>query len=381
MNHPVFKRLNKPPSAVSSRSFPPPEGLSSHDAPTVFDAKVWASLQPPPPSALATFAARLSLPVTTATTNSERAIALPLLAQAVTHPSFISLHQQYYPHEVSPAHNGMLATLGNHLMGLFAAEWLAATYPHLPTLALKAAVSAYVGPKTASQVAEGWGAVPLVRWRRMSSSPTRQAIYHEDAMASVARAVVGLVYHAHGSSIDEARKFVHAHFLSREFDMRALLKFGDPKLMLIHTTRKYQREPPVSRLLQESGRMSNSPTFVVGVFSGQEKLGEGFGSSLKMAEYRAAENAMHRLYLTRQPVVDSMLPTAAFPSSSDPPVTAAQSIPKSSFDLLELSASLSCASTQSSNYTPGILGESEALYGSAGRTGSRMTDGVASSRP
>lgn len=170
MNHPVFKRLNKPPSAVSSRSFPPPEGLSSHDAPTVFDAKVWASLQPPPPSALATFAARLSLPVTTATTNSERAITLPLLAQAVTHPSFISLHQQYYPHEVSPAHNGMLATLGNHLMGLFAAEWLAATYPHLPTLALKAAVSAYVGPKTASQVAEGWGAVPLVRWRRMVSS-------------------------------------------------------------------------------------------------------------------------------------------------------------------------------------------------------------------
>jgi dsRNA-specific ribonuclease len=40
------------------------------------------------------------------------------------------------------------------------------------------------------------------------------------------------------------------------------------------------------RLLRESGRTSNSPIYVVGIFSGIDKLGEGFGSSLKMAEYR-----------------------------------------------------------------------------------------------
>jgi large subunit ribosomal protein L44 len=38
--------------------------------------------------------------------------------------------------------------------------------------------------------------------------------------------------------------------------------------------------------LSETGRFSNSPVFVVGVFSGSDKLGEGFGASLKMAEYR-----------------------------------------------------------------------------------------------
>jgi large subunit ribosomal protein L44 len=42
----------------------------------------------------------------------------------------------------------------------------------------------------------------------------------------------------------------------------------------------------VIRLLSETGRFSNSPVFVVGVFSGSDKLGEGFGASLKMAEYR-----------------------------------------------------------------------------------------------
>ena len=41
-----------------------------------------------------------------------------------------------------------------------------------------------------------------------------------------------------------------------------------------------------SRLLKETGRYSISPVFVVGIYSGADKLGEGFGSSLKMAEFR-----------------------------------------------------------------------------------------------
>ena len=32
--------------------------------------------------------------------------------------------------------------------------------------------------------------------------------------------------------------------------------------------------------------MSNSPMFVVGIYSGADKLGEGFGTSLQMAEFR-----------------------------------------------------------------------------------------------
>ena len=92
---------------------------------------------------------------------------------------------------------------------------------------------------------------------------------HDDAVGSVARALTGLLYYAGGSSLDHARKFVHDHFLSRsvhiytiiklkrtaltisirEFDLRALLKFKDPKLALVHTTQKYQRERPISRLV------------------------------------------------------------------------------------------------------------------------------------
>ncbi|KAF8717763.1 Ribonuclease III, partial [Rhizoctonia solani] len=374
----------KPPSLVPTRPFPPPEGLSSNSDSATFDAKLWASMQPPPASALSALAARLRLSVAS-DANSDNTITLPLLAQIVTHPSFVDLHQRHYPHEAPPAHNGLLAALGNQLMGLFAMEWIVTTYPHLPTNVVKATVTAYVGPTTSAMIAKEWGVAPLVRWMRKPGALTKKPIYHDDALASVTRAIVGLVYHANGSSVEKAREFVHAHFLSRELDIRPLLKYSDPKLALIHTVRKYQREPPVSRLLQESGRESNSPTFIVGVFSGEDKLGEGFGSSLDMAEYRAAENAMHRLYLTRQPVTDSMLPTTTFPSSlpvDDP--TTSQEKPEHQFKLLELSASSSGLGSNDSKYTPGLLGDSEARYGSAGRSGIKhniyVTDNLDSSK-
>lgn len=66
----------------------------------------------------------------------------------------------------------------------------------------------------------------------------------------------------------------------------------------------------------------------MGIFSGADQLGEGFGSSLKMAEFRvslspyththlnvlqAAEDALHRVYLTRTPNHLIQLPSSTFP--------------------------------------------------------------------
>jgi large subunit ribosomal protein L44 len=92
-----------------------------------------------------------------------------------------------------------------------------------------------------------------------------------------------------------------------------MLKFVEPKRALLEMVKKYNREPPKSRLLKETGRYSNSPVFVVGIFSGPDQIGEGFGSSLKMAEFRAAEDALARVYLTRTPDDLIQLPSSTFP--------------------------------------------------------------------
>ena len=68
------------------------------------------------------------------------------------------------------------------------------------------------------------------------------------------------------------------------------------------------------RLISETGRHSISPVFVVGAYASSDststqKLGEGLGSSIKMAEYRACENALRRIYLA--PSVESLLSTSA----------------------------------------------------------------------
>ncbi|TFY73580.1 hypothetical protein EWM64_g10432, partial [Hericium alpestre] len=201
--------------------------------------------------------------------------------------------------------------LGNSLLGLFAAEHLNTSYPHLPTRALKAAVSAYVGPMTCASVAREMGAAPLLRWHRTPPTPARPAVLHYDALSSIPRALTALVYQHR--SLPTARTFAQSFFLSREVDLRSMLKFRDPKLSLIETVAKFGREKPVSRLLKETGRYSISPVFVVGIYSGADKLGEGFGSSLKMAEYRAAEDSLHRLYLTQTPPHLVHLPTSTFP--------------------------------------------------------------------
>ena len=58
--------------------------------------------------------------------------------------------------------------------------------------------------------------------------------------------------------------------------------------MMLALTRRYGLEPPVCRILKENGRLSNHSMYIVAVFSGTEKLGTGFGISIKMAESRAS---------------------------------------------------------------------------------------------
>jgi large subunit ribosomal protein L44 len=96
----------------------------------------------------------------------------------------------------------------------------------------------------------------LLRWRRADgfekdkeigsrASAFKQGVLYEDAMASVSRAFVGMVYSLHG--MKAARQFVRANWFSRRAQVGDLLKFTNPFLVLKYTLAKYNREPPVAR--------------------------------------------------------------------------------------------------------------------------------------
>lgn len=364
-------RLALPTMSLSSPSdkhrYPPPQLLDTRKHRLVGE---WDAMQPPPNSALVAMAHRIGIAGIFSSSKSKVAsiaddeqMAL-LLRQACTHDSFARPHAQMYPDESPPPTNGMLASTGSTLLGLFAVEHLNASFPHLPTRVLKAATNAFVGHQTCANVAQEIGVAPLVRWQRKPSSTNKAAVTYADALASVPRALTALIYHHRSLAV--ARKFAHTFFLSRMVDLRSFIKFRDPKLALSFTVEQFGRERPISRLLRESGRASNSPVYVVGIFSGVDKLGEGFGSSLKMAEYRAAEDALHRLYLTRIPADQVTLPTSTFPT----PLPKQQ---KSVFDFISPSESqpstpykpFSLPAVPHSNAPSATttIGQSEILYG------------------
>lgn len=47
--------------------------------------------------------------------------------------------------------------------------------------------------------------------------------------------------------MDAAKKFAYDYFLSRDIDLRAMMKFANPKKALALTVEKFGRERPVSR--------------------------------------------------------------------------------------------------------------------------------------
>jgi large subunit ribosomal protein L44 len=140
-----------------------------------------------------------------------------------------------------------------------------------------------------------------------------------------------------------ARSFIHTHFLSRQADLSSILKFSDPKRLLFRTLQKYSLGTAQLKLLKESGRQSHAAIFVVGAFDGNgRKLGEGMGSSIKMAEYRACEDALRRIYLQKREVKEEEL---KFPS-----------------DTL-------CSALDFQAYDEAFMGDDEVEWGSAGKSG------------
>lgn len=117
----------------------------------------------------------------------------------------------------------------------------------------------------------------------------------KNAHANFVRALVGTIYVHCGR--DAAKNFIKSHFLTRRLDLENLFEFKLPTRELAKLCAREDFEPPVARLESETGRMSRTPVYVVGIYSGRDKLGEGVASDLDSARALAAMNALKAWYL------------------------------------------------------------------------------------
>lgn len=278
---------------------------------------------------LSALRARLSLP---------QRFPLQTLARTLIHPSA----------DPDPAfNNASLSILGANLLSYYTTEHLLCNYPRLPMEVVFAAQNAYVGPRALAIVASEWGieaaASPggevepgLLQFKRLApgegiptalrktvpwkwnvtkthristdefgspnAPPTPQELANvpvpmEEAAQAFVRALVGSLQLHLGAPL--VKRFFKAHFLSRHLDLASLFDFRTPTRDLSRLCAREGFEAPVARLISETGRLSRHPVFVVGVYSGKDKLGEAAGASLDEARFRAAAAALKAWYLYR----------------------------------------------------------------------------------
>ncbi|XWW95056.1 hypothetical protein V2A60_003007 [Cordyceps javanica] len=291
---------------------------------------------PPPARApesakLAALHARLALP---------KSIPLETIARALITPSADG-NQSF--------NNASLAELGRSIVNYHVLEYLVCKWPRLPIAILYEALRAFAGRESLEQVARRWGvdaaAAPgeevdpgLLQWkpdpivahnsrwayvraeaergnhyrRGMSSrvvlddafGDAHQAAGEGEpglakmqaaAYTSFVEAVVGAIY-AH-SGADTAKTFVKSHILSRDIDLSRMFQFQLPTRELAMLCAREGFEAPRARLESETGRRSRTPVFIVGIYSGEEKLGEGAGASLDVARRVASMNALKAWYM------------------------------------------------------------------------------------
>lgn len=137
----------------------------------------------------------------------------------------------------------------------------------------------------------------------------------DKAHAGFVRALVGAIY-AHCGR-ETAKSFAKAHILSRNLEIDRMFAFHAPLMELSKLCAREGFDRPVARLESETGRLSRTPVYVVGIYSGKDKLGEGVGPSLDFARWKAGISSLKAWYLyspgANQRVPSDMLVEGAKP--------------------------------------------------------------------
>lgn len=239
--------------------------------------------------------------------------------------------------------NQQLSIYGSHLLSFYVSEYLLANYPRLPISVLKAAVDAYIGNFSLHDLAKNvWGIEEdstsklekylsnepelfrfgTLRYQRKVTSPESNVVKYEsakspesqyelskgEAFANSVRSIIAGI-HLHTGSDEITKNFIHDHILSRQVDISSFFAFQEPGKLLTRLLKTNNMQPPTVRLISETGRLSSTPVYVVGCFSGENILSTAEGTSLKEARIKSFNKALKAWYLYKP--LDQKLPSDA----------------------------------------------------------------------
>jgi len=207
---------------------------------------------------------------------------LDLLELALTHRSYAN-------EQGVPEHYERLEFLGDSVLGLITAEWVYGQHPELPEGELSKLKAQLVSRDTLAKHARdlGLGAELRIGVGEERSGGREKSSLLADSM----EAIFGALFLDGG--LDVARKVIQP-MLESTFDDRPDLAEADAKTQLQEIAQALGWDLPEYRLTGSSGP-DHSKTFIVECWLAGELAGTGEGTSKKVAEQRAAADALTKL--------------------------------------------------------------------------------------
>lgn len=206
------------------------------------------------------------------------------LETALTHRSYLNENKNI------EEHNERMEFLGDAVLELIVTEYLYENCPNKTEGDLTSFRSAAVKTDTLAKLSRNLG---YGEYLRMSKGEERTGGRDKDfLLANTFEAVLGAIYLDKG--MDECKKFLKRvvfpeidHIIKHRLDI-------DPKTQFQEIAQENYKMTPNYRVLKETGPDHNK-IFVVGVYIGRKKMGEGRGASKQKAEEEAATEALDNI--------------------------------------------------------------------------------------
>jgi ribonuclease III len=198
-------------------------------------------------------------------------------------------HRSYANEQGVPEHYERLEFLGDAVLGLVTAQWLYERHPELPEGELSKIKAQLVSRTSLARHAERLelgGELKIGVGEDRSGGRAKPSL-----LADSMEALFGAVYLDGG--LEGARAAI-TPMLEENGEERAQLLGSDAKTQLQEVTQAQGLDLPVYRLAGQAGP-DHSKIFTVECWVGGELAGRGEGGSKKMAEQKAAAEALSRV--------------------------------------------------------------------------------------
>lgn len=207
-----------------------------------------------------------------------------LLQQSLVHRSYLNENPDFHL-----GHNERLEFLGDAVLELIVTDYLYANY-NMPEGELTSLRAAIVRGEMLSKIAHEMGIDDFLLLSKGESKDHGKARNY--ILANAVEAVIGSLYLDQGYKA--AEELVMKFIVSKLEDVIKQGLHIDNKSKFQELAQEKYRVTPLYEVLAEEG-LDHAKRFVVGVFLGSKKMGEGEGSSKQEAQQQAAKEALEAI--------------------------------------------------------------------------------------